>query len=92
MLIDQRFTVQNLYAYAKMQKENKNVASVLKHIENIYTLYQELNEVPSENEAATVEKTNQLMLSGGSDYTITKEQFETLKAEVARSRKAIVAF
>ncbi|MGE4288185.1 MAG: hypothetical protein AB7E36_05810 [Salinivirgaceae bacterium] len=92
MLIDQRFTVQNLYAYARLQKENKNVASALKHIENIYALYQELNEVPSEPEATTDEKTNQLMLSGGSDYTITKEQFETLKAEVARSRKAIISF
>lgn len=92
MLVDQRFTIQNLYAYANLYKKNKNVASAIKHIEKINTLYQELAEVPAESEATTNENTNQLMLSGGSDYTMTKEQFETLKTEVARSRKAIVAF
>ncbi len=91
MLIDQRFTVQNLYAYVRLQKENKNVASALKHIEPIYTLYQELKEIPTETEATTSENTRQLMLSGGNEYTMTNEQFEQLKTEVARSRKAIVA-
>jgi hypothetical protein len=92
MLTDQHVTVQNLYAYANLYKENKNVASAMKHIEKINAIYQDLTEVPAEPEAASNENTNQLLFAGGSDYIMSKEQFETLKTEVARSRKAIVAF
>jgi hypothetical protein len=83
---DQKLSLDNLVEFMEKHADNDDVKSVLAQMKELQTT---MNAVGSTNtSSSTQKKNNKLIIGGGSKSTITKDQFEAIKAKLTTIRNS----
>ena len=84
---DQKLSLDNLVEFMEKHADNDDVKSVLAQMKELQTT---MNAVGSTNSTggSTQKKNNKLVIGGGSKSTITKEQFDAIKAKLTEIRNS----
>jgi hypothetical protein len=90
LIVDQRFTFDNIYFNALIYKDNKNIADILPILKELDLLYKELEPLSSDTTNVSISDDNKIVLTGGIDYAINEMQFNQLKTLVDVHRNLIV--
>jgi len=89
MIIDQKFAVDNLYDYTNQYSMDENVKQILPDLKEIKDILDSVdNKIVTKPQVKNDNKI--LVISGGTELSITEKQFEKLKKTVNQVRKNIV--
>ena len=83
---DQKLSLDNLVEFMEKHADNDDVKSVLAQMKELQTT---MNAAGSTNTSSSAQKKgNKLIIGGGSKSTITKDQFEAIKAKLTTIRNS----
>jgi hypothetical protein len=87
---DQKLSLDNLVEFMGKHADNEDVKSVMAQMTELQTTMNEV--VASDNQAGSTKmKNGKRVIGGGSKSTITKEQFEKIKAKIAEIRNSFTS-
>jgi len=86
---EQKYSLDNLVEYMKKYESDEDVNTVLKQMNELKTLF---DDIPAANDAGTMNSKNgkRVLGGGGSKVTMTKEQFERIKAKLTEIRNDFI--
>ncbi len=87
-LLDQRIVFDNIWTYLQAYKEDKAVADMIALLSEINSAYQD-SEVIEEEETIVEKKGNKLVFGGAEQSTLSKNQFEGLKAAIIQAHQSL---
>jgi len=88
-IIDQKYTLENLYEFMEEYESDIDVMEMMQTLYDIDEVFLSLKETSGDGYANSNEKDVHLM-SGGSEFSISEEQYNTLKNAVSALRTKIV--
>jgi hypothetical protein len=86
---DQRLTLENLYGFMAEYQDDADVSEVMEALIPIEDVLMNL-EVQESEVSTQVNENGTYNLEGGSDFVLSKQQFNSLKDAVANLRSSIV--
>ncbi|MBI9066647.1 MAG: hypothetical protein JEZ09_05100 [Salinivirgaceae bacterium] len=90
-LVDQKYALSNLYEYSMQYEKDKNVKKAIVPISALKEIFDNLQ--PEKQTSTKVEnKGNKLILSGGTKYVISEEEFTKLKQIINDARAEFIKF
>lgn len=88
-VLDQKYAVNNLYEYAAQFKDDKILDEALDNLKAIKSVFDKL-EVNTPEKTSVDTENDMMVISGGDELSITREQFMELKETVVESRESLV--
>lgn len=90
LIVDQRFTFDNIYYNALIYKDNNNISDLLPELKKINQIYQHLELKSSDSTKLVEESDKMFVLEGGNEYSITEEQYLNLAEIIETFRSKII--
>ncbi len=89
-LADQRYSIDNLLAFARTLSDDPNVAGILTDLKPLEEIYKGMEQSSGQTRVKK-EGTGKLVIGGGRQPTLSQEEFEKLKEAVSDIRRKIIS-
>ena len=89
LLADQKLVVSNLMSYLDQNKSDDNIQRTINDLKNLQKIYESLGLEKVEGEKAEKGDSEKIVVGGSNKIIMTEEQFNALKAEIAKVRNKI---
>ena len=91
ILADQKLVIENLMSYLEQNKSDDNIQRTINDLKNLQKIYQSLATVDVENNQNTNKENDKdvIVIGGNKKIIMTQQQFEQIKAEIAKIRNKI---
>jgi len=86
---EMKYPLENLLSRARRLEEDKNVASIISYLISINETFEQLT--ADETETEVTKKDGKLVISGGSIFNLTAENFKEMKSKIRSIRTEITA-
>ncbi|MBL7111038.1 MAG: hypothetical protein ISS19_03770 [Bacteroidales bacterium] len=89
-LADQKYSIDNLLTFAKSLEDDPNVTDILADLKPLEEIYSKLDKSSGETQVKK-EGAGKLVIGGGSQPTLSQEEFEKLRETVSEIRQGIIS-